>query len=438
MFLTNSSLKDNNGVYHFHRGFLKLAKAQNWKVDILFDKLSGNKGDKVYQDLIDIGATCIFPKRPVIDNNEKYFSFTVGLSATELANLQTCVLEAMQTNLYDFAIGCPLYTNQITKLLTLDIPTIWYTHAPDSVTGIYNDGYSDPMVDNLIEMQSSLFTIATQTDENVKILNARGKDAICLPLPFPDLEVFDTLSLPKNGIMFIGSTEGRKNVDAFIKLIDATKIHAKVLTSRGSADAIREKLLTTGATFEIQSNVSGNVKRDLFASSEIFFMPSLNESYGYAFAEAISQTHAVAFDYAWTKNFSTDYCHIVDKTSYIEYIEKLYYAKTPIKKDATAYVRSLHTDAETRWSNFINASKPVSTEKFTKSFIDKHRNFYIHDLAVAINRPHLSLDELRPLIARAKSGQAHITYMDDYTWFSLDNLQPTEILPKNTFSNLFG
>lgn len=436
---TSYSMKDNNGVYHFVRSFLKIAQANNWKVDILFDKESSIKGKNSYSEMKGLGARLLFPSSTIEDKIQQYYSFTVGVSAIELANLQACLLESLQKNLYDLIICEPMFVNMVPQLSSLNIPVLWYTHPPGSITGNYNDGHSNESLFNYLDSISKNCIVGTQTEYNRSVLEKRGINATVLPLPFPDLEIFTQVSIPKKGILFCGTTEDRKQFKKFFDLIVKTKLPAKIMTSEKSGSKMLKMLNDAGITdVEVRSHILGEEKRDFFASSKIFFTPSYSESFGYALAEAIPHCHAVAFDYDWTSNFNKKFCHIIPQTNYIDYIKNLYEADLAITEGSLGYIESMHKKAQSAWADFINNSlTSAKTKTFYKGFAETHVNFWLSDLPRLIKRPILTLDEINPLADRLFGGRLSATYTDDETWISLDNTPPIE-KEVDSFTNLFG
>lgn len=434
---TTYSLKDNNGVYHFVRAFLKIAQKNNWKVDILFDKVSNIKGKNSYAELQSLGARLLFPTESLTDTIQQYYSFTTGVSLIELANLQKCLLESLQINLYDLIICEPLSVNIVPQISTLDIPVMLYTHHPGSITGDYKDGHTNVDLFTYLDSISNKCIIGTQTEYNKDVLENRGVKSIVLPLPFPDLDIFKTITLPKSGILFCGTTEHRKQFKLFFDLIVKTKLPAKIMTSEKSGEKMIKMFKEAGITnVEVKSHILGEQKRDFFASSKIFFTPSTSESFGYALAEAIPHTHAVALDYEWTNNFDRNFVHIVSKDNYIEYIKTLYENNPPLPAGALRYVESMHNNAESAWAKYIN-NRTMLTKKFSKCFVEKHKNFWLNDLPKLIDRPLLTLDEINPLLARKAGGALNVIYTDENTWISLDNIPPAE-KEVDSFNSLFG
>lgn len=434
---TTYSLKDNNGVYHFTRSLLKIAKNNNWKIDIIFDKKSELKGKNSYNEFESLGARLVFPKQTISDSTQKYYSFTAGISFIEMANLQSALLEALQVNLYDLIICEPMFASIIPQLSSIEIPVLWYTHHPGCITGDYNDGFTNNFLFNYLDKICKHSIIGTQTEYNNEILKARGIESEVLPLPFPDLEIFQPSSIEKRGILFCGTTEKRKHFRKFFDLIVKTRLPAKIMTSEKSGEKMLKMFNDAGITdVEIKTHILGKEKRDFFASSRIFFTPSSSESFGYAFAEAMPHTHAVALDYSWTKNFDKQFCHIIPDKNYIEYIEELYNSNPSIPAGAMDYVKGLHELAETKWVEFLNREKPV--KKFsTISFIDKERNFWLDELSSILKRPLLTLDEINPLLDRYYGSGLHITYTDDSTWVSIDN-SPIRERVTDIFDSIFG
>jgi glycosyltransferase involved in cell wall biosynthesis len=419
------------GVYHFIRAYLKMAITQNWKVDVIINERIESK-EHLYAELMALNARLLWPKYPHTDHISKYNSFRFALNSSTISNLQMAFLEALQSNIYDYCIPLP-ETAVIASLLNYaHIPTVFYTHWGESVTGNFTNNFS--ILDDL----SKQCIVATQSAANQAILKTRNIDSMLLPLPFPDPEIF----LPqhpkeRDGILWVGRFEDRKQPHLFIEAIKKLAVKAIVITSPTSKQKLIKIFKSEGITnYEIHDYVTGNLKRDIFEKARILFMPSMDESFGYVFAEGMALTNAVAFDYRWSKSFDNQYCHIIAKDDkWIDYLQQLYNFNLPPPEGSNDYVRIMHEDAVSRWC----ALTPTTTlNTNTKNFIDTHRNFWMKDLNVLIKRPLLSIDEISVLIKSNLAGKIERTYTDENTWITVDKQPAPEIPDDAIFGALFG
>ena len=127
--------------------------------------------------------------------------------------------------------------------------------------------------------------------------------------PLTDSE--DLKILNKEGILFIGRYEDRKNPGMYIKVLADIKekygveLKAKVLTRSAHVKKFEADFAAIGHTnYEIKCDVVGDEKAKLIQSSKVAFMPYKNESFGIAVLEALRFMPTVVLrNYDWHYNF---------------------------------------------------------------------------------------------------------------------------------------
>mgnify|MGYP003334323505 CR=1 FL=1 len=123
----------------------------------------------------------------------------------------------------------------------------------------------------------------------------------------------------KDGILFIGRHEDRKNQGEYIKVLKAIKdkygveVKANVMTRSAHVKKFEADFAAIGHTnYEIVSDVVGEEKAKIIQKSKVAFMPYKNESFGIAVLEALRYMPTVVLDkYDWHYNFKSFSNYIV-------------------------------------------------------------------------------------------------------------------------------
>jgi glycosyltransferase involved in cell wall biosynthesis len=182
---------------------------------------------------------------------------------------------------------------------------------PELGAGVFKDCYY-----NLIE-QMMYFPITTliQTKQNEAKLLPKlphaNANLYVQPYPLTDSNV--VYSLEKDGLLYIGRHEDRKNPGMYIKVLADIKekygveLKAKVLTRSAHVKKFEADFASIGHTnYEIKSDVVGEEKAKLIQSAKVAFMPYKNESFGIAVLEALRFMPTVVLDkYDWHYNFQS-------------------------------------------------------------------------------------------------------------------------------------
>ena len=92
----------------------------------------------------------------------------------------------------------------------------------------------------------------------------------------------------------IGRWEEGKGPEAYLKVIEETKLPAKVMTNASGAKKFEARLKDMGVDYEIKVGIIGQEKVNFIAHARVALNPSTVESYGMAFQEQITQLPTVA------------------------------------------------------------------------------------------------------------------------------------------------
>ena len=130
-------------------------------------------------------------------------------------------------------------------------------------------------------------------------------------LPYPLTDSNPITGLEKDGLLFIGRHEDRKNPGMYIKLLAGIKekygveIKAKVLTRAAHVKKFEADFAEIGHTnYEIKADVVGDEKAQMIQSSKMAFMPYKNESFGIAVLEALRFMPTIVLSkFNWHYNF---------------------------------------------------------------------------------------------------------------------------------------
>lgn len=211
-------------------------------------------------------------------------------------------------------------------------PTTFYTHHEnlvvpmDKASKVFGASYNGFLY---LIPQIPGITLATQCDYNLARMGhlAFATPPIVLPMPIPDPQLMQPFSGQREGVLFIGRHEPRKDPKLFVKTVAEAGLPAKVLTNKRGIKKFKELFENAGVTdFEIKAQITGDEKTDFIKSAKIAFHPAVSESYGFSAMETLAAGLPTLLieEREWWRSFEHD---SVDLTS---------------KEDATAALRNLY------------------------------------------------------------------------------------------------
>lgn len=245
---------------------------------------------------------------PETVNQFKVANFTESLGMA----LKCCKPDLILTNTLEASVALQQLVQ--TNAFDESVRTIFYTHHENFVVpaGKRSKVFSDAYNKTLLEQANAPgIEIATQSQFNVQRMRKIGfpfaNDPLVLPMPLPDLELLDPYVGAKEGVLFIGRHEPRKNPKFFAKAVAAAGLPAKVLTNKRGVKKFEETLTDAGvANFDIAYELTGQAKADFIKSARIAFHPANLESYGFSAMETLAAGLPTLLieEYGWWKAFA--------------------------------------------------------------------------------------------------------------------------------------
>ena len=255
------------------------------------------------------------------------FQFADSFNFEKSINFRTAIVKALSYNIYDLVICNDTESAFVCYQMELykSMKVASYAHECQSINpelgaGVFKDCYYD-LIDKMMFWPQ--VTTLIQTEQNKSKLLEKfdhiNMDMNAVVQLYPLTDSFPVNSLEKDGLLFIGRHEDRKNPGEYIKVLKAIKdkygveIKAKIITRSAHVKKFEADLAEIGHTnYEIVSDVVGEEKAKIIQSSKVAFMPYKNESFGIAVLEALRFMPTVVLDkYDWHYNFESFSNYIV-------------------------------------------------------------------------------------------------------------------------------
>ena len=249
-------------------------------------------------------------------NHNNLFQFADSFNFEKALNFRSSITKALSNHIYDLIICNDTESAFVCHQMGLGKLTRLATYAHECATinpelkeGVFKDSYYD-----LIQSMMTFPDIITliQTNQNLDKLEAVIPDNHnCYVQPYPLTDSNPITGLEKDGLLFIGRHEDRKNPGMYIKLLAGIKekygveIKAKVLTRAAHVKKFEADFAEIGHTnYEIKADVVGDEKARMIQSSKMAFMPYKNESFGIAVLEALRFMPTIVLSkFNWHYNF---------------------------------------------------------------------------------------------------------------------------------------
>ena len=436
----------HGGLGQFAKSFIENFVPLGYKVDIISDKPTSNAEFKEY--LESQGASFVYPSevRPY-SSHTKTFMFEDSYNFEKMSNFRDAMMKALNTNLYDIVICNTLESFPGIYALNIhkSIQVIYYTHN-ESMVFLDDRTWKNEFTESFNELFNVLMrvkgiTIGTQTLRNNNELRAQGiTNSYELPIPMTEKTLLEEHNKPREGVLWIGRWEPRKNPEEFIRVIKETGLPAKVITNTNGAKKFEEALKAIGAKYEIKIGVYGKEKVDFITSARVAYNPAIRESFGLAFYECMGQLPTVAIKgMSWLDNFSNQWYFCEDKKNIPKLILKLYedfadsrvwYSKSPLNN-----IVSEHADGIQAWIDIFESFKPVESNS-VRATINEYSEIEYAEFIKILNRKDLSIDDVKSVLTN--KYKYNIIYTDTSTYLSKDpNFVPKE-KEINNLESLFG
>lgn len=412
------TLVPHGGIGQFTQSFIRLMEENNIKVDIITDKKPQDN------DFIkSLNTNLIYPEETyAYTNHSNIFMYGDSYCYERMANFRNAIIRALSNNLYDSLICNTYETVQVASTMGLEdvIQIIAYTHLESQ---IFPNTLHNPFLDSVNEMMrkqlemTGIF-VGTQSKFNqIEIDNG----AWHLPIPFTETGLLQKHDKQREGVLFIGRWEEGKNPELYLKLIEETKLPARVMTNSNGAKKFEERLKKIGVDYKIAVSIIGQEKIDFISSCRVAFNPSSVESYGLAFIEQISQLPTVAMEnMRWTKNFHPELFYTTDKKWASKVVKDIYdrfpTADSYYNEGKHDKVVCEELQSFDKWNSCFEAFKPRQSNSNTAKILTYDTVVYA-DYIEDLGRKIICIDDIRSVLTN-KSKYATVLYTDRHTLLS--------------------
>ena len=425
----------HGGLGQFAKSFVETFTPLGYKVDIITDKPPTNLAFKEY--LEEQGANFEWAPNPKsYSSHTKTFMFEDSYNFEKMTSFRDAMMHAFSRNLYDIIICNTLESFPAIYALNVhkSCQVIYYTHN-ESMVFLDDRNWKNEFTESFNEVFNVLMkvkgiTVGTQTLRNLAELNVmQVTNPWYLPILMTEKTLLDPNLEKREGILWIGRWEPRKNPEEFIRVIKETGLPAKVITNSNGAKKFEQALKAIDANYEIKIGVYGKEKADFIKSARIAYNPAIRESFGLAFYECIGHMPTVALkDMSWLKNFQKEDYFAFSKSDMVNEIIKLYNDyENPSKwyeKGTLKYINTINEKGIKEWIKCFDSFEPVKSNS-DRATINSHDEIRYIDYITSLNRDSLCVEDIKSVLTN--KHKYNIIYTDNSTYLSKDpNFVPVE------------
>lgn len=433
--ISSQHLIPHGGIGQFAKSFCELMNDNSVKVDIITDKLPG---DRKFCELLK--ANVIYPNDPIkYTSHNKIFMYADSFCYERMANFRDSIVTALEKNLYDAFVCNTFESLQVASAMGLEdvIQIIGYTHLESQIF----KNTKNPFLDNTNAlMRQQLHTPGVYIGTQSKANQAAFSQSWHLPISISETSLLEQHHTNRKGVLFVGRWEEGKNPKMFIDLIKQTRLPAKVMTSPNSAKKFKKELQQLNVEHEICYSLVGKEKVDFITSSRIAFNPSLVESYGMAFHEQITQLPTFALEnQRWTDNFNSDYFYTTSKKSMVQDITLAYSkfntAQSYYDTGALHFYQTQESKVFEQWSKCFSEYQPKTSNSNTAKICLEH-TIRLADYIDSLNRSTICIDDIKSVLTNRHKFKVIYTDHDTYLSKDADWLPEDKVIKPNLFEGL--
>jgi len=308
------------------------------------------------------------------------FEFEDSFNYEKCINFRTALTTALSNHVYDLIICNDTESAFVCYQMQLhnNIAIATYAHEcasinPELKSGVFKNCYYD-LIDKMMfwpEMQTLI-----QTEQNQEKLTERFQTPTNTKVQYYPLTDSTDLQInTRDGLLFIGRHEERKNPAEFIKVLKGIKekydveLKANIMTRTSHVKKWKADFESIGhSNYEIVADVVGYEKERIIQSSKVAFMPYKNESFGIAVLEALRWMPTVVISkFNWHYNFKNFKNYIAtDTANLVDVIWNAYNNgganQTEVEKEFDEYQLKYETALLSHFKDFArsNSSEPRS------------------------------------------------------------------------------
>lgn len=320
-----------------------MANSSNWDVTVVLDKKPFGQSRELME--AHSSAQYVWPDEPLsYAGHSKATEFTGEMiNVAKVANFITALKMARgQSDPDHILINTPDAVEAVLNLnLHKKYPTTFYTHHENLVvpmadaSKVFGASYNGFLY--LIPQVPGI-TLATQCEYNLSRMGSLSfaTAPIVLPMPIPDDQLMQPYTGEREGVLFIGRHEPRKDPKLFVKTVAAAGLPAKVLTNKRGVKKFEGLFEAAGVSdFEIKAQIIGDEKTDFIKSAKVAFHPATSESYGFSAMETLAAGVPTLLieERGWWQSFANDGVHLTSVENAAATLSELYAHAKPQSAD---------------------------------------------------------------------------------------------------------
>ena len=306
-----------------------------------------------------VSADYVWPDEPTsyADHYERGLYVKEIINETKVKNFENALLRVLEANRPDLLlINTPEAVASFDNLSELQrTKTLFYTHhenlvfPPDKASKVFDPSYNEFLY---AIPQNPNLQIATQSRHNIARMDHLKfrQQPIVLPMPLPDPELMTPYSGPRDGVLFIGRHEPRKNPKLFAKTLATTGLPVKVLTNKRGVAKFEKTFAHAGVSnYQIEYELTGKAKADFLKSARMAFHPAVQECFAFSTIEslAVGLPTLLIEEHDWWRAFTDFDLHVVPKAKAAEKLKELY--EQPVSPSTSAW-HSIEAETQKAWA----------------------------------------------------------------------------------------
>jgi glycosyltransferase involved in cell wall biosynthesis len=419
--ISDQHLIPHGGLGSFAKSFTEMCNRINWKVDLVLDKKPTNEFAEVVEQL---GAGIVYNTNSVqYTEHTGTFAFSDSINFERIVNFRKSIIKAFESNCYDMIVCNTQEAMTSVYCLHLGeyIPIVFYTHQPSMVTreNDSKDVFLKPYHDFYNKhLEFPDICVGTQSQRNKNNLNKYGANNVyVLPMPMSERDLLTQGPQVREGVLYIGRWEPRKNPEAFLKVMAECKLPVRVMTNRNGAIKFKKELDKLGITdYVIKSEIYGQEKVDFIKGCKVHFNPSYSENYPFVFFECLAHMHCVVLDTQdWADNFDSKYYHVTKMKDTSKLITDLHNKDIPLEN--LNYIKSLDDNTDQAWVDFVNNFSGKKSSSDAAKINNVTTTSYA-DFIKSLARTHLAQEDIVSILGNRH--KFNVIYTDKDTWISKD------------------